>query len=408
MSFAASVVRKHTAVVPSSETVLMLACSRLEMRAEDWIHAESALQRGVNWDVLLSSARFHGVIGFLHKHLSVEFSKRIPVGTMATLTAAAAATARRNLRLSAELIALLRLFADHRIPVLPLKGPVLAEFIYGSVGLRRMNDLDFLFKEANVSRVIALLQTRGYEDEFPLPPALEDLDRRHNHHLGLVSRQRGYLVELHYCLVGQRSTRYGLDTILPRTQPACFMGTPIVTMSPEDLLVYMCEHGSNHVWYRIEWLCGIAELLRSGRIQNWDRVIGFANEFKGQRRLRASLRIARDLLDAPVPEEMLVVDPKSERPAHSVIVRLLRNPGSRATPMERFLYLLATDGGDLRTVLQRCWIGIITPRASDIQWLPLPRRLWLAYYCVRPLRLLIRACRRGLNEPRDSHVNGCI
>jgi len=97
-----------------------------------------------------------------------------------------------------------------------------------------MVDLDLLFKESDISRGAELLRTLGYEPVLSIPAALEDLDRRHNCNLVVVSRQRGHKVELHHRLVGHRNEPYGFDTVFPHTQPACFMGTPIVRMAPED------------------------------------------------------------------------------------------------------------------------------------------------------------------------------
>ena len=378
----------------SPEAALLLACSRLRMRDEDRLQLQAALDSGLNWNLLLSLARFHGLIALMHKHLREEFSGKVPAGIMAQLREEAGATARKNLGLSAELMALLRLFADHGIPVLPLKGPVLAEYIYGSVGLRRMRDLDLLFKDSDILRAVELLQARGYENQYPLPAVLDEIDRRYNHHLVFLSPRDGHLVELHRCMVGARRKRYDLEAILGRTQPASFMGIPIVTFSPEDLLVYLCEHGSNHVWYRLEWLCGIAELLRSGRIESWDRVLEFASQLDAQKRVRTSLWIAHQLLDAPVPEEMLVLDRFRKRTAHSVIVRFLTEPGRWPTTIDMVLYLLLTEDG-LVAALHRIWM-YVPPSVGDVRSMPLPRLLWPAYYLLRPFRLVIRHGRRVL------------
>ena len=174
------------------------------------------------------------------------------------------------------------------------------------------------------------------------------------------------------------------------------MGASIVAMSPEDLLVYLCEHGSNHVWWRIEWICGVAELLRSGRVRSWDRVFAFADEFKGARRLRTSLCIARDLLGASVPDAILGQDAGSDAAARAVVARLLNNPDSLPTSAQIVRYLLATNGGELLATLRRLALAMVTPDIVDLEWVALPRSLWPAYYVLRPLRMLIGICRRNV------------
>src|SRR6202008_2711637 len=68
----------------------------------------------------------------------------------------------RHLILSGELARLLKSFERQRIPVIPLKGPVLAETLYAHPALRPYTDLDLLIRRENVERVDDLLQRLGY------------------------------------------------------------------------------------------------------------------------------------------------------------------------------------------------------------------------------------------------------
>ena len=52
-------------------------------------------------------------------------------------------------------------FAERNIEVLPLKGPVLAEALYGDVTMRAYNDLDLLVRRENFHRAEVLLLDRG-------------------------------------------------------------------------------------------------------------------------------------------------------------------------------------------------------------------------------------------------------
>src|SRR5437870_4666302 len=56
--------------------------------------------------------------------------------------------ARRNLLMLRELLEVLDLFAEHSVPALPYKGPILAAVEYGNVSLRTFCDLDILVKTA--------------------------------------------------------------------------------------------------------------------------------------------------------------------------------------------------------------------------------------------------------------------
>jgi len=386
-----SVRSEQSREIPSPEAALLVACARLEMLDKDRASVDSAIAAHPDWNLFVTAARYHGIIALVNNHISAEFSKKIPVEVLETLRQEADAQARNNVRLAAELVTLLRLFADNSIAVIPLKGPVLARSIYGSVTLRRMEDLDFLFRESDLPRVFELMHLRGYEKLQTSVPALDEIDRR-NHHslLPLVCKKRRQLLEIHHLLldpIGRK--RFGLEELIGRTHSETFLGIPVTTLMAEDLLVYLCEHGTDHNWNRLEWVCGIAELLRTGRVRDWHRVIEFANRFDGHSRLLSGLLVARNLLGAPVPDHLLSMNPSTQKAVWSVVDRFMTRPMYSPTSSEMFSYGLATDQG-LLSRLHRCWRTLAIPHHSDVMALALPRAFWPAYYLLRPLRLVVR------------------
>ena len=62
-----------------------------------------------------------------------------------------------------ELLKLLQLFEAHQIPVLPYKGPALAQALYSNLSLRSFCDLDLLIHPQDLIRVKPLLVAEGYE-----------------------------------------------------------------------------------------------------------------------------------------------------------------------------------------------------------------------------------------------------
>jgi hypothetical protein len=311
----------------------------------------------------------------------------------------ALAQTRKNLVLGSELLALLKLFSDSQIDVLPLKGPVLAEQVYGSVALRRMRDLDLLVKQEDLERVITLLEGRGYR----LPRARRDcMDKRWlqaSHELPpLFSRQTGTLIEVHHALLVPRGRkRFGLEELTARTRRSLFMNAPVLTLEPEDLLVYLSEHGTGHAWERLEWICCISELLRSGQVKDWDRVAEFADRFGSRKRLAGSLLLAHELLGAPLTPACLEASPSVRKAVQSLTARL-RGESMEQNRLVRLLrqqfYVLAMDDG-FGMQFDRC-CKMLVPQFSDFRDLPLPRPLWPLYYVIRPLRGAIKYTYRYL------------
>jgi Uncharacterised nucleotidyltransferase len=175
-----------------------------------------------------------------------------------------------------------------------------------------------------------------------------------------------------------------------------FMGCPVWVLPPEELLVYLCEHGAEHSWSRLEWLVAVAELLRSGRVRDWTRAMQWADELGTTRRVRAAMLLVSELFGAGTIEPPIPRDRSARAANRAVVLRRLRKDPvrTRESPAERFGYLFLTD----RTTaarLRRCWITMLTPSLADTQAFPLPKALFPLYRAARPVRLLVRRVRKG-------------
>src|SRR5690606_29474280 len=92
------------------------------------------------------------------------------------------------------------LFHEKNIPILFLKGPTLAPFLYGDLSLRRSRDLVVLVPLADLHRVERLLASEGYEKEYPIPSVLNDWKWRHRH-VTYSHPTKGTTVEVHWRLL---------------------------------------------------------------------------------------------------------------------------------------------------------------------------------------------------------------
>ena len=71
-------------------------------------------------------------------------------------------SARQNLVLTSQLLALLDAFAAHGIAVVPLKGPAMAESLYPGPELRPSSDLDLLVRKRDIEGAVSVLAQEGY------------------------------------------------------------------------------------------------------------------------------------------------------------------------------------------------------------------------------------------------------
>lgn len=85
-----------------------------------------------------------------------------------TLRDEARAESVRSLQNVAELTRIVRAFGEEGVPVLSLKGPALAQQLYGNTALRSSADLDLLIAEQDVPTADRLLRSLEYEGQQPL------------------------------------------------------------------------------------------------------------------------------------------------------------------------------------------------------------------------------------------------
>src|SRR5271155_883698 len=97
-----------------------------------------APQASIDWQVLLQLADSHGVLPLFCK----EYSGELPETFLTRVRSQWAESA----FLTSELEHLLHHFSLHGVEVLPLKGPLLGQTLYGSPSLRPCGDLDLLVK----------------------------------------------------------------------------------------------------------------------------------------------------------------------------------------------------------------------------------------------------------------------
>jgi len=133
------------------------------------------------------------------------------------------------------------LVAFHRaeIPVITLKGPCLAERIYGDASCRTCYDLDLLVRRSDVPAAEQLLEDLGFSAN----------GRADDYHRAW-SRNRVNL-ELHRNVENPHAFEFEVDAAWTRATPSDFHGVPMELMAPPDELLYLCLHAVRHRFERI-------------------------------------------------------------------------------------------------------------------------------------------------------------
>jgi len=196
------------------------------------------------WEQLLRLAIKTALVPAFYKRLLALNFKNIPQGITANLKNTYLFNLKRNLILEHELFKVISFFKENSITAIPLKGPVLAKYLYGDIALRSAPvDLDILVKEKDFLKAKDLSEKLGYgllarnNNEFfcnfDLKYSRQLLFKKHN------GQEGNLFLELHYDLRGV-FVYAPLDDFWQGLSE--FDTGKIIVLMPtkENLLLYMC------------------------------------------------------------------------------------------------------------------------------------------------------------------------
>lgn len=251
--------------------------------------------------------------------------------------------ARNVIYLGSAAAALRALHAGGLTPI-ALKGTALAESLYGDAGLRQFGDLDVLLPLDDIERGEQLLG----EIDYAVSASPHDRSwyfRNYYHLPPLCRRHGGMTIELHWGLARQpHPFRLDYQGMRERAASANIGGERTLVLSPEDRLIHLAVHlawGNGFTAHAIG-LVDIAETARAGI--NWRLLCALAHLENAGQVLLPSLEMARDLLEAPVPE---AVTAELETRRGGALARRLV-PRAHATFFE--------NGEGFRTWLRLAWL----------------------------------------------------
>ncbi|HVI70400.1 MAG TPA: nucleotidyltransferase family protein, partial [Pyrinomonadaceae bacterium] len=291
--------------------------------------------------------------------------------------------------LTAELCRLINLFRDKGIDAIPYKGPVLAQFAYGNLALRRFVDLDVIVRKSDVLQARQILLDEGYTPTKSLSLSQQEVLLRTQHNLQFSRDNHRVFVELHWDVAPHLfASSVNTDRLWQELVTVDLNGTKVKAFSAADLLFSLCIHGSRHLWERLAWICDVAELIKRHTI-DWTTLLERACAADSERMFLLGPYLAERLLDAPLPDEIkqrCASDPRLASLAETVIEHLFNGATHvPATSREIFRYNL-----DVRKTLgarARYLLYMLRPTDGDLASHSLPASLNFAYYLTRPFRL---------------------
>lgn len=377
----------------SKEDEFIVSCSQLALSQRLRQRVNELFGTGLNWKYIVQASHQHSVLPLVYHTLQKLNINTAACPALLELKKHTQAIVVRNLQMTALLIKLLTLFKKQKITAIPFKGPVLAEYVYGNLGLRRFGDLDILVAPQDIANAIQLLKSHNFKPNIILSPGQLAAYVKTEDDLVFQCQTSGIVVELHWELTG-RYLPYPMDVnfLEPRLKLLPFLNQKIVHLSPEDLLLYLCVHGTRHMWERLEWVCGVAELIRNKPELQWKNVLSLARDLKCYRILQHGLFLTHTIFNVELPPyilEELSADPLSAELNKKIEKQLfpLFTPNQNMAAGNRFDSLQFQVQDSLGNKIRYGLKQLTEAREADWRWFPLPVHLTWLYVILRPLRL---------------------
>ncbi|MEM8598322.1 MAG: nucleotidyltransferase family protein [Bacteroidota bacterium] len=339
----------------------LVLCCRTELTPAHADHLARYLSdEDLQWNYLVTLAGYHGVQPLLYCHLRSMEEHLLSEKHMTWLRGVVGARSAHSLVLMQELGRLTELCAQQHLPMLAVKGAVLAQSVYGGVALRPFADIDLVIRREDFTHLETLLRQQGYGSRKMSPfqkTSYLYINGQYTFWRRIPSLgEAAAFIDVHTAIMPPGyAYSENFDALTARSVTVPVAGRQVPTLGREDLLQVICYHGFKNRWDRFKYICDLAELIRASPDMDWEAAYHRMHAMRSRRVLRLGLFLASALLDAPLPRQVwedVREDRRVRDIGHAIIDRLPRQAHIKVEPYwERVrLNVLAQDtvGGGLR------------------------------------------------------------
>lgn len=374
------------------EDQILLYCVSTCINIKNQDNLNSLINLNVDWEYIFGIALRHHLVPILCSNLNHNyFSNKIPMKIRRILQDFFKKNTAKNLLFMKEMLNIVKLLNKHGITLIPYKGPILAQQVYGNLAMRQFNDLDFFIKKEDFTIIKEILLSEGYQPIFNFNSFQERNYMKSQRELKFFHESKGIYLELHWKFSG-----IFLD--LPSSAESIFLkdlnsftiaGVSIPEISPENLLLILSIHNANHHWDRISWLVDIALLINSQKI-NWIYVLRVSKKLSIQKILFINLYLCQVFLDLKLDKDVSkLLKNDSVIEASNLFAEKFFLAKSESNLIENMHISMILRENRIDGI-KDCLNGIFRPSFYELSHLSLPPFLFFLYYIYRPIYLLKR------------------
>ncbi len=288
----------------SSETELLILCSRVEPRPEQQSELEKILDGSLDWEKVLKKAQEESVSLLVYQNLKPHAGK-VPDDILKRLKQIYIRNSGRNLYLLNCLKPVLKSVDQSGIKAAVIKGARLAKTIYKDIGLRFFIDVDLLVFPSHRGRMIEVLKKLGFVQMGSKHMHHELSEREKMYWTYRPVYQRGRLdLELHYNFPGLHMPFSMSKDLWRHVQRIDLEGAPAQILSPEYELCLLCLHSQQHSYSRLDWFTDIAE-MSAFRGLDWNKVLYICRKEGIEAPVSYGLRLVNEFWPGTVSEDTI-------------------------------------------------------------------------------------------------------
>lgn len=266
------------------------------------------VEAGIDWGLVKREARRHRVLPLLFHALENLLEDRLPSSVREQSREHRRGLQIRNTFVIQELGRIAQHFEDEGLPILALKGPVLAQAAYGDIALRQSVDVDVLVPREQFSTADRLLKEIGYEyaNKRKVLTGWREKLSLYIDGQWQFTRGKSFSLDVHTRLMPPGySFPTDFQQFWKRSRSVQLgKGTVIRGLSPEDQVLTLAYHGVKNQWRVLKHVTDLAEVIRAESPLNWEKLMERARQTRSNRVLRLGLSLAGDILGVGLPPKV--------------------------------------------------------------------------------------------------------
>jgi len=382
------------------EHQLLFASSQALHQIDQW-DSSSLSEAQIDWQYIYSQAIQHRTVPLLQYFLKTHSEYQVPEKITTAIDQYVHRQALANIFQTNELLGILTRFKTEHIDAIPFKGPVLGMHLYGQLSYRAFGDLDILIHRENFFKVKEILIEMGY-----LP--FRNLSKKEE--AAFLDTQMGYefvrkdercVIEIHWSLLSRvHAFNIPDDELWSSKKTLEIQNKLLPTLDDKHLFIYLCAHGTKSFWARLRWISDIAEMIylqsKGPEASSWwSSVLQLADSYNSVRMVHLGIYLAHQLLNAPVPKEILKAaseDKNVQFLFNRVLSALFVPPEKKKSVLKPISFHLSMRERfkDKKPYLSHVFKLWFFPSKKDEAFLKLPTQLSFLYVLVKPFRIASR------------------